>query len=43
VVAQGRLYPRADLEAALAAYRAWHASAVYDVVVTTLARWRLGS
>ena len=38
VVAQGRLYPRADLEAAIAAHRAWHASAVYDTVVTAVAR-----
>ncbi len=38
VVAQGRLYPRADLEAAIAAHRARHASAVDDTVVTALAR-----
>jgi len=47
VVAQGRLYPRADLEAAIAARRAWYASAVYDIVVTALARplvrWRFAS
>jgi len=47
VVAQGRLYPRADLEAGLAGYRSWQASAVYDTVVTALAgpvmRWRFGS
>jgi imidazolonepropionase-like amidohydrolase len=46
VVAQGRLYPRADLEAAIAAHRALHANVVYDTVVTALARpllrWRLG-
>jgi len=44
VVAQGRLYPRADLEAAIAEHRALHASAIYDMVVTALARpllrWR---
>jgi imidazolonepropionase-like amidohydrolase len=47
VVAQGRLYPRADLEAAIGAQRAWHASAVYDTIVTALARpllrWRFGA
>jgi imidazolonepropionase-like amidohydrolase len=46
VVAQGRLYPRADLEAAIAEHRALHASALYDTVVTALARpllrWRYG-
>jgi hypothetical protein len=46
VVAQGRLYPRADLEAAIAQHRALHASALYDTVVTALARpllrWRYG-
>jgi adenine deaminase len=44
VVARGRLYPRADLEAAIARHRALHASVVYDTVVTALARpllrWR---
>jgi imidazolonepropionase-like amidohydrolase len=47
VVAQGRLYPRADLEAAIARHRALHASVVYDTVVTGLAgpllRWRYGT
>ena len=47
VVAQGRLYPRADLDAAIAEHRALHASALYDTVVTALARplvrWRFGS
>jgi hypothetical protein len=43
VVAQGRLYPRADLDAAIGARRAWHESAVYDTVVTALTRWRLRS
>jgi hypothetical protein len=46
VVAQGRLYPRADLDAAIAARRAWHAGVLYDTVVTALARpllrWRYG-
>jgi imidazolonepropionase-like amidohydrolase len=46
VVARGRLYPRADLEAAIAAHRALHASVLYDTVVTALARpllrWRFG-
>jgi imidazolonepropionase-like amidohydrolase len=44
VVAQGRLYPRADLDAVIAEHRALHASFVYDRVVTALARpllrWR---
>jgi hypothetical protein len=44
VVAQGRLYPRADLDAAIAQHRALHASVVYDTIVTALARpllrWR---
>ena len=44
VVARGRLYPRADLEAAIAEHRALHESVVYDTVVTALARpllrWR---
>ena len=44
VVVQGRLYPRADLEAAIAEHRALHASVLYDTVVTALARpllrWR---
>jgi len=44
VVAQGRLYPRADLDAVIAEHRALHASVVYDRVVTALAgpllRWR---
>jgi imidazolonepropionase-like amidohydrolase len=46
VVARGRLYPRADLEAAIAEHRALHESVVYDTVVTALARpllrWRYG-
>ena len=46
VVAQGRLYPRADLDAAIARHRTLHARVLYDTVVTALARpllrWRFG-